>query len=172
MDENKCYFEKGQYYFGHDDFSKKVIPSESLISVDNYVYAALSDAPEAGLVFVQRDNKYGVFTMHSCGQGGYGGMTFVSNIFPFIYDEVLVNGDFCGNGVGYVAVRINHSWGILRVQDHMVEGNLKAHRPCMMIVPCIYPSQEIAISFIDKKFYNPRLGWRKPFEEADGHTLR
>ena len=171
MSDNKCYFEKGQYYFGYDVFSNKVIPNEHLISIDNYVYVALSDAPEAGLVFVQRDNKYGVFTMFRCGQGGYGEMTFVSNIYPFIYDEVLVYGDFCGNGVGYVAVRINHSWGILRVQDHMVKGKLKAHRPCMMIIPCIYPTLDIAISFLDPKLYHPEYQWRNPFAEADGHTL-
>lgn len=164
MDDFRCYFEKGQYYFGYEPVREREIPAEHIIAYDDYVYAALCDTFTAGLVFLKRDGKYGVFTMQSCGMGGYGGSVYASNIFPFLYDEILLNGSFSGDCVGYVAVRINHYWGILRVQDHMVDNKRKARRPCMMIVPCIYHSKEDAIAQIHSNDYNPKYGWHNPFD--------
>lgn len=165
MDQNHCYFKNGQYYFGWDAFTDEKIPVQNVISFDKHICKPLSDSIEMGLLFVQRDNKYGIFTMHECGMGGYGKEIFISNIYPFIYDEVLLNGSFQGDCVGYVAVRINHSWGVVRVQDHKIDAKQRAKRPCMMIVPCIYPTKEKAISFIHSKDYHPEYGWRDPFKD-------
>lgn len=173
MNFNQCYFEHGQYYFGYEAFlnSSKEIAPENLISFDDYVKAGLSDVSEPGLLFVLRDKKYGVFTMHHGEMGGYG-CVYSSNIFPFIYDEVWLNGNFSGDNVGYVAVRINKSWGILRVQDNMAMGKRRAYRPCMMIIPCIYPTRADAIRFIKSVDYHAGFGWRNPFETAKEHISR
>ena len=167
MDTKKnVYFKHGQYLFGYDYFSDKLCNQENLISIDKYKYVPLSDAPEAGLVFVERDGKQGVLTLDSCGQGGYGSLIHSSNFFPFLYDEMLLNGNFRGEDIGYIAVRINHNWGILRVEDHMLDKHLRARRPCMMIIPCMYPTKEQDIAKITpSKQYHPEFGWQDPFSE-------
>lgn len=173
--QNNIYIDRGHYYLGYDYFPDKQIAKENIILVDNYVYAALSDAAlgnEPGLVFVERDGKQGVLTFHSGGEGGYGALVYSSNIFPFLYDEMLLNGSFDGQDIGYVAVRINHNWGILRVEGNVVDECRRAHRPCMMIIPCIYPSKEKAIAKIKpNKDYHPEFGWHNPFIEAENHRF-
>ena len=172
-DDYKCYFEKGQYYFGYDFYSGINVPEHYLIQYEDFVYAPVGIGMTYGIMYVKRDGKIGVFTMHHCGMGGYGECIFSSNIYPFLYDEVWHNGAVEGPGFGYVAVRINHSWGVLRVEDRMDPQIKKPSvRPCMMIIPCIYPTRQKAISFIDKKLYHPEFKWRKPFTEANDHVLR
>jgi len=170
--KNNIFFDRGRYYFGYDYFSNKQIAKENIISVDNYVYAALSDANELGIVFVERDGKQGVLTYDSGEQGGYGALIHSSNIFPFLYDEMLLNGGVNGADIGYVAVRINHNWGILRVEGDVVYKTRCARRPCMMIIPCIFPLKEIAIAMIKPNpDYHPEYGWHNPFIEADNHQF-
>ena len=126
----KCYFEKGQYYFGEDAYKGVDVPESNLIKYDDYRYACLGRAMQPGLLYVKRDNKIGIFTLHKSGMGGYGVFIFSSNIYPFLYDEVWHNGSFDGPGFGYVAVRINHSWGVLRVEDKFdpsLKSFLNAH---------------------------------------------
>ena len=165
--EKNVYFKHGQYLFGYDYFSDEQCNEENIILVDKYKYAPLCDAPEPGLVFVERDGKKGVLPMSRCGQGGYGVQLYASNIYPFIYDEMLLNGEWRrGECIGYIAVRINHNWGILRVEDHMLDKHLRARRPCMMIIPCMYPTKEQAIAKITpSKQYHPEFGWQDPFSE-------
>lgn len=171
MDTKKqVYFKRGQYLFGRYDFSDEQVDENNLIPVDDYVYAFLCDAPEPGLLFVERDRKKGVLTFYIGGYGGYGGMLHESNIFPFIYDEILLNGSDVGNCIGYAAVRIKHNWGILRLEDHVLDKSKRARRPCMMIVPCVYPTKQAAIAKITGSDYNPRYGWRDPFK-SDDHTM-
>lgn len=163
MLETLCYFKNGQYYFGtfHDLSSK--IPNEHIISYDEYVYESLCDSFVEGLVIVRRDDKFGVFTL------SYTTYTevreFCSNIYPFLYDEMWLNGSFNGDCVGFITVRINHYWGVLRVQEIRVDAKRRAGRSCMMFVPCIYPTKEKAISFIHSKDYHPEYGWRDPFKD-------
>ena len=171
MDTKKqVYFKRGQYLFGRDDFSKEEVNEDNLIPIDKYIYAGLSDAMEYSLVFVERDKKKGVLTFFAGGMGGYGGILYESNIFPFLYDEILLNGDLGGSGIGYAAVRIKHNWGVLRLEDHMLDKSKRARRPCMMIIPCVYPTKQAAIAKITGKDYNPRNGWRNPFK-SDDHTM-
>ena len=173
MANNKCYFEKGQYYFGENAYKGVDVPSEYLINYEESMYACLGRAMQPGLLYVKRDNKIGVFTIHESGMASYGTFIFSSNIYPFIYDEVWHNGSFEGPGFGYVAVRIKHSWGVLRVEDKYDPCLKKfSQRPCMMIVPCIYLTRGEAISFIDKKLYHPEYKWRNPFANLDVDMLR
>ena len=168
MDTGKnIYFEGGQYYFGYDKDRKEPITEENLIPIDRYAYQPLSDAAEAGLVFVERDGKQGVMTMYRCGQGGYGMLLHTSNIFPFIYDEMWLNGSMWGDGIGFVAVRINHCWGVLRVTD--IEEKIGKHirRRCILIIPCVYPTKEAAIARIEGSDFHPEFGWRDPFAEEE-----
>jgi hypothetical protein len=96
--------------------------------------------------------------------GACGHLIHSSNIFPFIYDEMLLNGYDYGDCIGYVAVRINHNWGILRLEDHCLDKKKRARRPCMMIIPCMYPTKEAAIAKIKSgPDYHPNYGWRDPF---------
>jgi len=162
MDDNKLYFDHGQYYFGYNFFSQKEIPENNLLPFDKYYYEALSDIAELGLVIAESDGKIGVFTMYSCGQGGYGEQMYSSNIFPFIYDELLLSCSIEGNGIGFAAVRINHHWGVLRLEDHSVEKKRQAARPCMMVIPCKYNSFQEAVSQIRSNDYHPEYGWRNP----------
>ena len=163
---NNVYFFNRQYIFGNDFFSNQQLLQENMISVDKFCYQPLSDASVCGLVFVERDKKQGVLTFHSGGQGGYGGVVYSSNIYPFLYDEMLLNGSFEGNDIGYVAVRINHFWGILRVEGVLNNPKLKARRPCMMIIPCIYPDKNQVIAKIrPSEQYHPEFGWRDPFKK-------
>lgn len=168
--KNQVYFKRGKYLFGRNDFSSEQVDENNLIPVDNYVYACLCDAAEPGLLFVERDRKKGVLTFLTGGQGGYGGLLFESNIFPFIYDEILLNGSVDGNCLGYAAVRIKHNWGILRLEDHVLDKHKRASRPCIMIIPCVYPTKQAAIAKITGSDYNPRYGWRDPFK-SDDHTM-
>jgi hypothetical protein len=168
--EENIYFERGRYYFGYDHFSDIQISKENIIPIDNFVYAALSDANELGIVFVERDGKKGVLTMDACGQGGYGAQLYSIAIFPFLYDEMLLNGGFNGDGFGYIAVRINHNWGVLRVEDHTVNPTAKARRQCLMLVPCVYPTKEAAIALIRSKRFHPEFGWHNPFK-AENHQF-
>lgn len=170
--EGNVYFNHGRYYLGYDYYSDKQIAKENIILVDNFVYAPLSDASVAGLAFVERDGKKGVLTFHSGGEGGYGALVHSSNMFPFLYDEMLLNGSFDGQDIGYVAVRINHNWGILRVEGNVLDDSRRASRPCMMIIPCIYPSKEKAIAKIKpNQDYHPEFGWHNPFAEAENHRF-
>lgn len=169
--ENNVYFKHGKYLFGYDYFSDKQCNEENIIRVDKFKYAPLSDASVAGLVFVERDGKQGVLTFDSGGQGGYGALIHSNNIFPFLYDEMLLNGSFNGEDIGYVAVRINNNWGILRVEGDVLDRR-RARRPCMMIIPCIYPSKEAAIAKIKPNpDYHPEYGWHNPFAEAKDHMM-
>ena len=168
MDTGKnIYFEGGQYYFGYDKDRKEPITEESLIPIDRYAYKPLSDAAEVGLVFVERDGKQGVMIMYRCGQGGYGKLLHTSNIFPFIYDEMWLNGSIAGDGIGFVAVRINNYWGVLRVTD--IEEKIGKHirRRCILIIPCVYPTKEAAIARIEGSDFHPEFGWRDPFAEEE-----
>lgn len=170
--EGNVYFYHGRYYLGYDYFSNQQIAKENIILVDNFVYAPLSDASVAGLVFVERDGKQGALTFDSGGQGGYGALIYSTNMFPFLYDEMLLNGSFDGADIGYVAVRINHNWGILRVEGVLWDDKRRARRPCMMIIPCIYPSKEAAIAKIKpNQDYHPEYGWHNPFVEAEDHRM-
>lgn len=164
--KNIC-FEGGQYYFGYDKDRKEPIKEENLIPIDRYAYQPLSDAAEAGLVFVERDGKQGVMTMYQCNPGGYGKLLHTSNIFPFIYDEMWLNGGFDGDGIGFVAVRINHCWGVLRVTD--IEEKIGKHirRRCILIIPCVYSTKEEAIARIEGSDFHPEFGWRDPFAEEE-----
>ena len=168
MDTGKnIYFKGGQYYFGYDKDRKEPIAEENLISIDMYAYQPLSDAAEAGLVFVERDGKQGVMTMYQCGLGGYGKLLHTSNIFPFIYDEMWLNGSIAGDGIGFVAVRINHCWGVLRVTDIKEKIGKHIRRRCILIIPCVYPTKEAAIARIEGSDFHPEFGWLAPFAEDE-----
>ena len=166
MDTQKnLYFDHGQYIFGYDLYSTKQLDPANFIPVDDYSYQRLCDAAEPGILFVKRDGKQGVLTFHSGEIGACGHLIHSSNIFPFIYDKMLLNGHDYGNSIGYVAVRINHNWGILRLEDHCLDKKKRARRPCMMIIPCMYPTKEAAIAKIKPSpDYHPEYGWRDPFK--------
>ena len=165
MDTQKnLYFDHGQYIFGYDGFSTKKLDPANFIPVDDYSYQRLCDAAEPGILFVKRDGKQGVLTFHSADHGACTHLIHSSNIFPLIYDEMLLNGYDYGDCIGYVAVRINHNWGILRLEDHCLDKKKRARRPCMMIIPCMYPTKEAAIAKIKSgPDYHPNYGWRDPF---------
>ena len=119
-------------------------------------------------MFVERDGKKGVMTIDKAGQGGYGGVLYSSDKFPLLYDEMLLNGDFMGESLGYIAVRINHKWGILRVEGTglSLAKRSKSGKKCIMIIPCMYQTKEEAIKRINSRDYHPEYGWRDPFDEA------
>lgn len=171
MANNKCFFEKGQYYFGFNMYHEIEVQENHLISFENYIYAPLCDASDPGMVYVCHDGKWGVFTRHHVDMGMMSYGIFKSNIFPFVYDEIWHNGDFCGDGVGYAAVRINHCWGILRIEDILATQDSPAYRPCMMIIPCIHPTREKAINLIKSKDYHPTYGWVNLSDIFDKHSL-
>ena len=115
-------------------------------------------------MFAEGEGKKGVLTIHHANPNE--GKMFSSNIYPFLYDEILFNGSGFGHGIGYVAVRINLCWGILRVEGAIVHGK-RAKRKCMKIIPCAY-SKEEAISQIKGEDYHPEFGWKDPFTANSG----
>lgn len=166
--EGNIYFEKGKYIFGSDDFSSKELDSKNCIIIDRYQHQALGAEFEYALVFVERDKKQGILSIEAAGMGGYGKLIYSSNIYPLIYDEILFNGSSNGNNIGYAVVRINHYWGVLRLEDqfHYLRKKKCARRPCMMIIPCIYSTKEQAIAQIQYgPDFHPEYGWRDPFVE-------
>lgn len=80
---------------------------------------------------------------------------------------MLLNSNVMGNCIGYVAVRINHNWGILRVESIVLpkEKRSKSGKKCIMIIPCMYRTKEDAIKRINSRDYHPEYGWRDPFPE-------
>ena len=104
-------------------------------------------------------------TIYKCSQGGYGGILYSSNIFPLLYDEMLLNGGFGGNGIGYVAVRINRYWGVLRVESIGLpqEKRSKSGKKSIMIIPCMWQTKEEAIERIKSPDFHSEYGWRAPF---------
>lgn len=166
---NNIYFDLSdhQYFFCADAFDENSRRSYDAIPLEKAVPEMLSDGSVAALMFVERDGKKGVMTLDRCRQGGYGTVVYKSNIFPLLYDEMLLNGSFAGYGVGYVAVRINNYWGVLRVEEIGLPDKMrsKSGRRCIMIIPCMYISKEAAIARIQGNQYHPEWGWRNPFEE-------
>ena len=166
---NNIYFNHKDhlYYFGEDAFSSINICDYDVILIENWVYQPLDDGSVPALAFVERDKKKGVLTIYKCGQGGYGGVLFSSYFFPLLYDEMLLNGNVMGNGIGYVAVRINHYWGILRVESIFLpkEKRSKSGKKCIMIIPCMYRTKEDAIKRINSRDYHPEYGWQDPFSK-------
>ena len=162
---NNVYFKDGNYFWGNDPFDKEEPQKDKLIPIDKVVMRELCDSWIGGdIMFAERDGKKGVLTiLHGNPNGG---IMFSSNIYPFLYDEMLLNGSGLGHGIGYVAVRINHCWGILRVEGVIVHGK-RAKRKCIMIIPCAYTKKE-AIAQIKSKDYHPEFGWKDPFAEDYG----
>ena len=80
---------------------------------------------------------------------------------------MLLNGNVMGNGIGYVAVLINHYWGILRVESIVLpkEKRSKSGKKCIMIIPCMYHTKEEAIKHINSRDYHPEYGWLDPFSK-------
>ena len=167
---NNIYFNlrDHHYYFGEDAFSSEENNDNDIIPVDRWTPQSLDDGSEAALMFVERDKKMGVMTIYKCNQGGYGGVLYSSNIFPLLYDEMLLNGSFNGYGIGYVAVRINSYWGVLRVESIGLsqEKRSRSGKKCIMIIPCMYQTKEEAIERIKSSDFHSEFGWRNPFTEV------
>ena len=167
--ENNIYFSNKDhhYYFGQDLFATDNTSDYNIIPIDRWTCQPLDDGSVAALVFVERDGKKGVMTISKCGQGGYGGVLYSINMFPLLYDEMLLNGGLEGNGIGYVAVRINNNWGVLRVESIGLpqEKRSKSGKKCIMIIPCMYETKEEAIEHIESCDFRPEYGWRDPFSE-------